>query len=362
MSSINENSSAENRGAFPINNLNNLNNIYNINNTLLNNLMNNNRMYCTHCRSYSNHLASNCNHVTLRMFEHELFRKKEELVESNEEHKLLSFENFIYNFHIEIINGFYRKNYGQLLETLNEKVKKIMEYFWHPDAYNNEWTVFTDQLTNEIGWYTDRIGNRTISQNSFVYPSSLTNNNLLNRILMANLLMNELILNEQEQIDYVDAIFNVISNMNTINQINITNNQYNQYNQGNQGNQGNQDNEDEAMPALVDISDPLVQALVETQNHTHFVEDSERKFNINAELLVSTDLEETECQICYDSNPKNRFVKLNCNHEYCAPCIIQTMNNTSQYREPCCAFCRANMTSFRIGSEEDYQILNERIM
>ena len=78
MSSINENSSAENRGAFP---MNNLNNIYNINNTLLNNLMNNNRRYCTHCRSYSNHLASNCNHVTLRMFEHELFRKKEELEE-----------------------------------------------------------------------------------------------------------------------------------------------------------------------------------------------------------------------------------------------------------------------------------------
>ena len=169
---------------------------------------------------------------------------------------------------------------------------------------------------------------------------------------MANLLMNELILNEQEQIDYVDAIFNVISNMNTINQINIINNHYNQ---------GNQDNEDEAMPALVDISDPLVQALVDTQNQTHFVEDSERKFNINAELLVSTDLEETECQICYDSKAKNRFVKLNCNHEYCAPCIIQTMNNTSQYREPCCAFCRANMTSFRIGSEEDYQILNERV-
>jgi hypothetical protein len=287
------------------------------------------------------------------MFEHELFRKKEELVESNEEHKLLSFENFIYNFHIEIINGFYRKNYGQLLETLDEKVKKIMEYFWHPDAYNNEWTVFTDQLTNGIGWYIDRIGNRTISQNSFVYPSSLTNNNLLNRILMANLLMNELILNEQEQIDYVDAIFNVITNMNTINQINTNINQYNQI---------NLDNEDEAMPALVDISDPLVQALVDTQNQTHFVEDSERKFNINAELVVSADLEESECQICYDTKAKNRFVKLNCNHEYCAPCIIQTMNNTSQYREPCCAFCRANMTSFTVGNEEDHQILNERII
>ena len=86
MSSINENSSAENRGAFPINNLNNLNNLnntYNMNNTLLNNLMNNNRRYCTHCRSYSNHLASNCNHVTLRMFEHELFRKKEECQTNN---------------------------------------------------------------------------------------------------------------------------------------------------------------------------------------------------------------------------------------------------------------------------------------
>jgi hypothetical protein len=38
------------------------------------------------------------------------------------------------------------------------------------------------------------------------------------------------------------------------------------------------------------------------------------------------------------------------------------MNNTSQYREPCCAFCRATMTDFTVSSEEDFQILQERIM
>ena len=167
----------------------------------------------------------------------------------------------------------------------------------------------------------------------------MTNSDLLNRIMMANVLMNEVIVNEQEEMNFIDMIDNIHRN--------------------------NNENDDNEMPELSPINDPLVQALIETQNQTHFVEDGERKFNINAQLIVSEDsleLQEEECQICYDSKAKNRFVKLNCEHAYCAPCIIQTMNNTSQYREPCCAFCRATMTDFIVGSEEDLASLQERIM
>jgi hypothetical protein len=162
---------------------------------------------------------------------------------------------------------------------------------------------------------------------------------------MANVLMNELIVNENEA--------NLLVNF-----VNIINNDNNNNNHNH-----NHNDDDDEMPELVDINDPLEQALVATQAQTHFAEDSERKFAINAQLVVSEDLEEAEkeCEICYDSKAKNRFVKLNCNHECCAPCIIQTMNNTNQYREPCCAFCRAQMTNFTVGSEEDLQILQERI-
>jgi hypothetical protein len=355
MSSFNENSSAENRGApievSPIINNNTSTHIYNtilsdnvIN--LLQSLRNttpyNNIYYCSHCRS-TGHLAHNCNHVTLRIFDHELFKKKEELLETDEEDKLAAFEDFIHKFHIEIVNGFCRKKYGTVFDTIDETIKKIMEYFWSPEVYTFDWELYNEQQVSGLGWYTDRLGTRTIAENSFVYPSSLSDNYLFNRILMANVLMNELIINENDETDFLNFV-NIINNIHT-------------------NNHNNNLEEDDDMPDLVDTNDPLAQALVETQTQTHFPEDSCRKFAINAQLVISNDLEEEECecQICYDSKGKNRFVKLNCNHEFCAPCIIQIMNNTSQYREPCCAFCREQMTNFTIASEEDLQILQERI-
>lgn len=354
MSSFNENSSAENRGASqvaPIINNNASNHIYNtilsdnaINliQSLRNTTPYNSIYYCSHCRS-SGHLAHNCNHVTLRIFDHELYKKKEALLESDEEHKLAAFEDFIYKFHIEIVNGFCRKKYGNVFATIDERINKIMEYFWSPEVYTVDWELYNEQQDSEIGWYTDTLGNRTIAENSFVYPSNLSDNYLLNRILMANVLMNELIINETDETDFLNFV-NIINNIHTVDN-------------------NNNLQEDDDMPDLVDSNDPLAQALVATQAQTHFVEDTERKFAINAQLVVSDDLEEleVECQICYDSKAKNRFVKLNCNHEYCAPCIIQIMNNTSQYKEPCCAFCRAQMTDFTVSSEEDLQILQERI-
>lgn len=349
MSSFNENSSAENRGAsrvIPVNNSSNhiYNNIISDNViNLIQRLRNTNQHYCAHCRTYGNHLGDNCNHVTLRIFDHELYKKKEFLLEYNEEHKLVAFEDFIYKFHIEIINGFCRTKYGNVFATIDETVKKIMEYFWTPEVYTVDWEIFNEQQVSGLGWYTDRLGNRTITENSFIYPSNLsTNNHLLNRILMANVLMNELIVNENEASLLVNFV-NIINNDNN----------YIQHN-----------NNHEVLSDLVDINNPLEQALVETQAQTHFVEDSERKFAINAQLVVndkSEDQEECECQICYDSKSTTRFVKLNCNHECCAPCIIQIMNNTSQYREPCCAFCREQMTDFTVGNEEDLQILQERL-
>ena len=87
MSSFNENSSAENRGAiqeYPVNNTNI--NTYTIDLIReVTNLYNINMHYCTHCRSYVNHLAYNCNHTTLRIFDHELCNKiVKECIDINE--------------------------------------------------------------------------------------------------------------------------------------------------------------------------------------------------------------------------------------------------------------------------------------
>ena len=356
MSSFNENSSSENRGNNIVyeftNNRNNINPI-NMNTYTMDlvreftNLYNINTHYCTHCRSYGNHLAHNCNHTTLRIFDHELYKQKELLLDSPDEvYKLKAFEEFIYKFHIEIINGFYIKITGHegILPYIDIIVKHIIEYFWTPEIYTSDWELFNNMINN-IGWYTDRIGDRTlIDRNNFIYPEHLTNNHLLNRIIMANLLMNELIINEEQSRSFI----------NFVNIINTVNNDDN-------------DEHDDDLPQLVDIQTQdggLANALIETQGQTHFIDSTDRKFDISIVLDIETSVdahEEKECEICYDSKAKKRFVKLNCNHECCATCIIQTMNNTNQYREPCCAFCRTTMTNFTVSSEEDLQILQERI-
>ena len=356
MTSFNENSSAENRGnniVYEFTNNTNNTNILNINNNTLDlireftNLYNINTHYCTHCRSYGNHLAHNCNHTTLRIFDHELFKQKELLLDSLDEvYKLKAFEEFIYKFHSEIIKGFYIKIAGHEgeLPDIDIIVKHIIAYFWSPQIYTSDWELFNNMINN-IGWYTDRIGDRTlIDRNNFIYPEHLTNNHLLNRIIMANLLMNELIINEEQTTSFINFV-NIINNMN---------------------NDENEENDDN-LPPLVDIQredGALAHALIETQGQTHFIDSTERNFDISLVLNIETSVdahEEKECEICYDSKAINRFVKLNCNHECCASCIIQTMNNTNQYRQPCCAFCRTTMTNFTVSSEEDLQILQERI-
>jgi hypothetical protein len=299
----------------------------------------------------------------LRIFEQELFRQKEILVASDEEmYKLKTFEEFIYKFHIEIIKGFYVKTFGHEgpLPHIDIIVQNIIERFWSPEIYIHDWQMFNN-LANNIGWYTDRIGNRAITTDNYIYPEHMTNNYTLDRITMANLLMNELIMNDQDVTTFINFV-NVINNI-----INIPEPEP----------ETEENTEYDEMPLLTPIYSEeaaLAQALTQTQGQIHFINDNERKFNINLVLQASiladtdtnnnnnTDANEAECQICYNTKTKCRFVKLNCQHEYCAPCIIQTMNNTNQYKEPCCPFCRSIMTEFIVSSEEDFQILEERIV
>jgi len=284
---------------------------------------------CSHCRTNGSHNIYNCNHVTLRIFENELFKKKEELLDSNEEHKLAAFEDFIYKFHIGIINGFHNKSLGFIHTSnhINDIVIRIMEIFWNTDIYENEWLIFNDSLVNGGGWFIDRLGSRTITENSFIYQQSLTNNYLLNRILMANLLMNEILVNESAR----TQLINIVNNVNIVNNINISNPPYQ----------------------------------TQASQVSQVAQVAERKFNISAQLIIEDikDIKDSEeCAICYESKTNEKMIKLNCNHEFCGSCIIQTMNNTSQYKQPCCAFCRKTMTSFVIRNEEDFNIIQERIL
>ena len=58
-----------------------------------------------------------------------------------------------------------------------------------------------------------------------------------------------------------------------------------------------------------------------------------------------------ECSICFESYTKNKFVKLNCNHEFCGDCIINTFK-TSNDTSPRCALCRSDIATITTYTSE----------
>ena len=63
----------------------------------------------------------------------------------------------------------------------------------------------------------------------------------------------------------------------------------------------------------------------------------------------------SECSICWDKKDSDKFVKLNCNHEFCNECIVKTLA-TNKHRAPCCALCRAdinNITSRNVDVQNE---------
>ena len=60
------------------------------------------------------------------------------------------------------------------------------------------------------------------------------------------------------------------------------------------------------------------------------------------------------CGICMsDEIPLANMVKTGCNHEYCDACISQIVS-----KNPCCAFCRGNITELCVNSHVVYNKLN----
>lgn len=76
------------------------------------------------------------------------------------------------------------------------------------------------------------------------------------------------------------------------------------------------------------------------------------KFNIKTKISEKKDdlHEKCECNICYEEHEKEKFIKLDCGHEFCKDCIIQSLQNEIR-KIPCCAFCRADIKNFEIKNE-----------
>ena len=67
--------------------------------------------------------------------------------------------------------------------------------------------------------------------------------------------------------------------------------------------------------------------------------------------------QQNECSICIESNPTTRFVKTNCQHEYCVDCMklhIQSYRNKTT--KIVCPMCRSELNKIFV-TEIDMQIL-----
>jgi hypothetical protein len=88
---------------------------------------------------------------------------------------------------------------------------------------------------------------------------------------------------------------------------------------------------------------------------------SNRKFNIQTNVVECAHINECECNICYESKLKPEFVKLNCGHEFCKDCIKQSLQNV-RTENPQCAFCRSEIVNMELTSEDIRNEFNDIIV
>lgn len=73
------------------------------------------------------------------------------------------------------------------------------------------------------------------------------------------------------------------------------------------------------------------------QSQTHAIHQP-----IHIQYNESLSIPTQECSICYETPRENQMVVLNCNHNFCYKCIIDSNNNKTN--DLCCALCREKIT------------------
>lgn len=89
-----------------------------------------------------------------------------------------------------------------------------------------------------------------------------------------------------------------------------------------------------------------------------------KKFNITTHKAeeINTQIE-MECNICYELNEKTKFIKLNCNHEFCKECVKNILKTCrSDFKDAYCAYCRTIITNFTYKNEKIQEEFSDLIV
>ena len=71
---------------------------------------------------------------------------------------------------------------------------------------------------------------------------------------------------------------------------------------------------------------------------------------IKIQCLETKEHYDCDCSICFENYKKDEFVKLNCGHEFCGNCVLETVKNPNLLAR--CALCRADINMIHVYSKE----------
>ena len=88
----------------------------------------------------------------------------------------------------------------------------------------------------------------------------------------------------------------------------------------------------------------------------------QKKFAIESIIEPDPELEQSsECCICFENYKKEKFVTLNCKHEFCNDCLKKALYSDNR-PIPCCAYCRTEVTKMISRTTDVYNELAELIL
>lgn len=127
------------------------------------------------------------------------------------------------------------------------------------------------------------------------------------------------------------------------------------------------ENYDDSFQLITDEEMQFIDADVVERYHIMRGYVREPRTSENRKYALQTSISKAEskenCLICYNDDENNSsMVKLNCGHEFCSSCVQKVLKLCCPTKQPRCALCRMNMTSFEFRDQEAFDKIKSNLV